>query len=706
MTFQGTLKYVSYAGNDVTTSFAFNDKINDEAQLEVRISDPGNPEITVPDDSYTVTIDPGTGFATVDLDVAPSSIQTLFIRRAARNQQDTNWPLAGVINSEAANKQFDGDAMDRLSVQRQLDQAVKSNTTDFDGTFQPEASGFLAVTVDGKGSETRQGVPPDPSEIPAKSITSDKLADITATGTTTARAIEDRFADVVNVKDFGAVGDGVTDDTEAFKSVRDLIQTSTVSDGAGGANPIGTIKVFIPAGQYLITESGAIFDSSFTTRFRGIEYEGAGGDGTLSTILYKPTASGPLIDYNDSALGVSFNGIRFFCDDFSSKFMQISSSGGTQRIFFEQCGWFGQWNIVVHVNGGTDNGSELIWSRCSLNGEWDSYLRVEATDQNLNYWFNNCMYWPISTVKAVNWCDMQAGGHVRIDGCDVSGYEPVVPSNLFNLANPIRAQGTPNFYCSCRFELKNTNAAVMFCEWDFGNITWIGCDESSNTFSVASFETHRYRVDGSSPGVNVSFTGCHLAGKHAYQSGTGSFDERHHANYIGCQLAQEANIDSFIINDVPSNVGASWAIHFNGCNNSEVGGEGSVIEGDYNWNVSRIGLAHKRVLSLISPQGNSPVFGQSVTCKLPLNSVIKNVRMFMAAGAAGFGGVYDFTIETNEGTPTILGQAAGANLSLGFDVDNDYLFQCDTDEKRTLTLVDNALAAGGGPALFLVEYIG
>ena len=221
MTFQGTLKYVSYAGNDVTTSFAFNDKINDEAQLEVRISDPGNPEITVPDDSYTVTIDPGTGFATVDLDVAPSSIQTLFIRRAARNQQDTNWPLAGVINSEAANKQFDGDAMDRLSVQRQLDQAVKSNTTDFDGTFQPEASGFLAVTVDGKGIETLQGVPPDPSEIPAKSITSDKLADITATGTTTARAIEDRFADSVNVKDFGAVGDGVTADTAAIQAALD-----------------------------------------------------------------------------------------------------------------------------------------------------------------------------------------------------------------------------------------------------------------------------------------------------------------------------------------------------------------------------------------------------------------------------------------------------------------------------------------------------
>jgi hypothetical protein len=39
---------------------------------------------------------------------------------------------------------------------------------------------------------------------------------VTATGSTTARNLDDRFADVVNVKDFGAVGNGVADDTAAF----------------------------------------------------------------------------------------------------------------------------------------------------------------------------------------------------------------------------------------------------------------------------------------------------------------------------------------------------------------------------------------------------------------------------------------------------------------------------------------------------------
>ena len=40
---------------------------------------------------------------------------------------------------------------------------------------------------------------------------------VVAEGTTTPRMLKDRFADVVNVKDFGAVGDGVHDDTAAFE---------------------------------------------------------------------------------------------------------------------------------------------------------------------------------------------------------------------------------------------------------------------------------------------------------------------------------------------------------------------------------------------------------------------------------------------------------------------------------------------------------
>lgn len=72
------------------------------------------------------------------------------------------------------------------------------------------------------------------------------LAPVLADGTTKPRMLKDRFADVVNVRDFGAVGDGVHDDTAA-------IQAAIVF--ANGK------LVYIPAGVYKATDRIVVYES-------------------------------------------------------------------------------------------------------------------------------------------------------------------------------------------------------------------------------------------------------------------------------------------------------------------------------------------------------------------------------------------------------------------------------------------------------------
>jgi hypothetical protein len=63
---------------------------------------------------------------------------------------------------------------------------------------------------------------------------------VTSTGSTTARTLANRFADVVNVKDFGAIGNGITDDTNAFIDAS-ISATSSKTNGT----------VVAPNGDYI-----------------------------------------------------------------------------------------------------------------------------------------------------------------------------------------------------------------------------------------------------------------------------------------------------------------------------------------------------------------------------------------------------------------------------------------------------------------------
>lgn len=87
---------------------------------------------------------------------------------------------------------------------------------------------------------------------------------VLASDSVTPRTLADRFADVVNVKDFGAKGDGVADDTEAIQAA---LNAASVFRGDILENVMNYVQncVFFPAGTYIISDT--LFVGEGTTVF-------------------------------------------------------------------------------------------------------------------------------------------------------------------------------------------------------------------------------------------------------------------------------------------------------------------------------------------------------------------------------------------------------------------------------------------------------
>jgi len=117
---------------------------------------------------------------------------------------------------------------------------VQSFIVDLDGVVQKPTTDF---TVSGSTLTLTTGASlAQVLTVRNIGVTRDILGDsstVTSTGSTTARSLATRFAEVTNVKDYGAVGDGSTDDAPAIQAAIDAATTN------GGS-------VFFPQGTYSV----------------------------------------------------------------------------------------------------------------------------------------------------------------------------------------------------------------------------------------------------------------------------------------------------------------------------------------------------------------------------------------------------------------------------------------------------------------------
>lgn len=170
---------------------------------------------------------------------------------------------------------------------------------------------------------------------------------VTATGTTTARTLAARFADALNLKDFGAVGDGVTDDTVAVQAWINACRNNA---------KIG----FAPDGDYLC--DALTFGPLVQANTPGLY----GTDANTCRFIKKTNNSSPLITFNSSAattylVGMTIQNIGFVGGSSGPvvrsysmvrcEFIGCEMTGGS--IGVEQLGGIGMEyvNCGIHDNG-------------------------------------------------------------------------------------------------------------------------------------------------------------------------------------------------------------------------------------------------------------------------------------------------------------------------------------------------------------------
>lgn len=275
MTVSSSTNQATFPGNGVTTVFPLPFRFFENSDIAASLIDANTGEATPLSLGVNYTLSgaaepevDGNAVSELTMVTAPASGINLFVERVMDVDQPTD-----IVNQGRFFPQIHENVFDRLTMLIQqvssgLRGAIRVAIGDPEPKRLPPVSqrANLLMGFDSAG---------DPIAVAPASGSAAELAMNLANDTDPSkgagmlgykgRTVYERLSDLVTVKDFGAVGDGVTDDTESIQDAIDAVMSA-----GGGA-------LYFPAGTYKTTGQLLIDLSANVQRFAGrIHLIGAG----------------------------------------------------------------------------------------------------------------------------------------------------------------------------------------------------------------------------------------------------------------------------------------------------------------------------------------------------------------------------------------------------------------------------------------------
>ena len=218
-------------------------------------------------------------------------------------------------------------------------------------------------------------------------ITTDKLSFTQAGTGAVARTVDSRLKEIVSVKDFGAVGDGTTNDTVALQAAADYAVANQRS-------------LHFPAGTYLVRQR---------IRFAGATNIALTGEGLCNSRIHLYSLTGTdataAVSISDNAAQVVVRGLYFTVDQNSVTRNCCLGIEKASSVFITDC-FFGGALVNLSLRGVIDSGID----NCSFENGSDCGIRFD--DNTGNIWSpSNPSIWTFGTARVgVNNCVIVTNG--------------------------------------------------------------------------------------------------------------------------------------------------------------------------------------------------------------------------------------------------------------------------------------------------------